>query len=543
MSLAFRRCLVPAFVLLVVPDLQVSAQALGASRAVETVAENDLFLPRAGGAPPDYDYTHGTRAGVTWASAPPWVAALARAASSCRAAVARATGCVVSALGVTQDIYTPRRDGIEPVAGERPYAGWLELTATVRRVDPRVVRSLDVVAGVTGHPSLAEDAQMDIHRLVRTGPQLGWRHQLPARGTLGIRYGETRRFERVAPGSRSIAARLRWNATAGNAVDALSAGGDVELASRGDAPWSPATADAALAAVGGRVSRGAARTRVPCRADVASVRLPSSDGGRLLMPDARRTWRIAAIWLVVALGAAAQTTVLARATETDLAGALARRLAILPLWMVATPLILWSARRWPPLDGERRPVTSALALHIASGAAFVVLANMVIRAPLLLERGLTPFARSTMAGLAEYLPAALAVYLLVVLVGHLSSSAREAAPAEAAPLDCLAVRQWDRVHLVRLGDIEWIEAEGNYVVVHANGKRYRGRERIGDIAERLDEHRFVRIHRSTIVPVANVREVQPLNHGDHAVILRGGKVLRVARSRREVLERAIAVPL
>ena len=244
MSRAFRCCLVPALVLLVAPDLPVSAQALGASRAVETVAENDLFLPRAGGAPPDYDYTHGTRAAVTWASAPPWVASLARASSSCRAAVARAAGCVVTALAVTQDIYTPRRDGIEPVAGERPYAGWLRLTATARRVDPRLVRSLDIVGGATGHASLAEEAQMDIHRLVRTGAQLGWRHQLPARGTLGIRYGESRRFERLAPGSRSVAARLRWEATAGNARDALSAGGDVELAARGDTPWSPVAPDA-----------------------------------------------------------------------------------------------------------------------------------------------------------------------------------------------------------------------------------------------------------------------------------------------------------
>lgn len=245
MSLASRRCLVTAFVFLVAPDLPLPAQSLRASRAVEMVAENDLFLPRGGGAPPDYDYTHGTRTRVTWGSAPSWVAALAAAASSCRTAAARTVGCVVGAIGLTQDIYTPRRDGIAPVAGERPYAGWLYLTATARRVAPRVTRSLDVVGGVTGHPSLAEDAQMDIHHLVRTGPQLGWRHQLAARGTLGIRYGETRRFERLAPGSRSLAARLRWDATAGNAVDALSAGGDVELASRSDAPWSPAMPDVA----------------------------------------------------------------------------------------------------------------------------------------------------------------------------------------------------------------------------------------------------------------------------------------------------------
>lgn len=261
----------------------------------------------------------------------------------------------------------------------------------------------------------------------------------------------------------------------------------------------------------------------------------------------RRALGIAAAWLLVAAAAALQTIVLARATGVaDVGAALARRLSILPLWMVATPLVLWSARRHPPLDGSRRPIVPNVLLHLALGVAFVVVANALIRVPLALDRGGAAFMRSTVAGLAEYLPAALLVYLVIVAAGHLSAAASVSTaepPAGDTPLDCLAVRQWDRVHLVRLAEIEWIEAEGNYVVVHANGKRYRGRERIGDIEQRLDDRRFVRIHRSTIVPVANVREVQPLNHGDHAVILRGGKVLRVARSRREVLQKAIAVVL
>ncbi|NUQ19913.1 MAG: lipid A deacylase LpxR family protein [Gemmatimonadaceae bacterium] len=222
-----------------------SAQSLGASRAVETVAENDLFLLRGRGVPPDYDYTHGTRAGVAWASAPASLARVLGGESSCRATEARASGCVMTGLLLTQDIYTPRRDGVLPVAGERPYAGWLGVSASAHRVAPRVIRSLAIDIGVTGRPSLAEDAQMDIHRLVRTGPQLGWRHQLAGRATLGARYGETRRFERLASGTRSIAAHLEWSAAAGNALTAVSTGGDVELASRGAAPWSPATPDAA----------------------------------------------------------------------------------------------------------------------------------------------------------------------------------------------------------------------------------------------------------------------------------------------------------
>jgi two-component system LytT family response regulator len=105
------------------------------------------------------------------------------------------------------------------------------------------------------------------------------------------------------------------------------------------------------------------------------------------------------------------------------------------------------------------------------------------------------------------------------------------------------VRQWNRVHLVRMDEIDFVEAEDNYVVVHAASRAYKGRDRISDVEAQLDSRRFVRIHRSTIVHVAKIREVQPLTHGDHAVVLRDGKVLRVARSRREALGRALGLTL
>jgi len=107
----------------------------------------------------------------------------------------------------------------------------------------------------------------------------------------------------------------------------------------------------------------------------------------------------------------------------------------------------------------------------------------------------------------------------------------------------ITVRQWNRVHFVRVEDIDFVEAEDNYVVVHAASRAYKGRDRISDVASQLDARRFVRIHRSTIVHVAKIREVQPLTHGDHAVILRNGKVLRVARSRRQALEVALGLEL
>jgi two-component system, LytTR family, response regulator len=99
------------------------------------------------------------------------------------------------------------------------------------------------------------------------------------------------------------------------------------------------------------------------------------------------------------------------------------------------------------------------------------------------------------------------------------------------------------VHFVALDDIEWIEATNNYVVVHAVARTYKGRERISDVEARLDARRFVRVHRSAIVRVAKIREVQPLMPGDRAIVLRSGAVARVPRGRRQALSSVLGVSI
>jgi hypothetical protein len=281
---------------------------------------------------------------------------------------------------------------------------------------------------------------------------------------------------------------------------------------------------------------------------------------------------IAAVWGLVALVAAMQTVWLVRLDGTaELTRALLSRLSIIPLWAIATPAILRSARRFPVIARGWELSPRHLALHVALGSGFVVVSNVLIRIPILVRDGWDALVHSTSLGVAEFYPAAMVVYLAIVGIGHALGAratvtsrqsaeaipiAREtavavpiaAAPADIAPIaatpneaECLTVRQWNRVHLVRFDDIDFIEAEDNYVVVHAAGRTYKGRERISDVEARLDQRRFVRIHRSTIVQLGKIREVQPLSHGDHAVILRSGAVLRAARSRRQMLEERIGI--
>ncbi len=307
------------------------------------------------------------------------------------------------------------------------------------------------------------------------------------------------------------------------------------------------------------------------------IRLLAADR-RLLAPAT-----IVGAWTVVAMAAALQAIALVRlAGRADVTSAVLGRLSIIPLWAIATPFILRSAQRFRVVGARNRVDLTAVAAHVALGSLFIIAANVVIRFPIAFSTGggLVALVRSTMQGVAEYFPPAMVVYGVIVAIGHFvfrppvadrpaaspespplpstepvegavargtesraDTAASTAATTVAAMYGHITVRQWNRVHVVRVEDIDFVEAEDNYVVVHAASRSYKGRDRISDVESQLDSRRFVRIHRSTIVHVAKIREVQPLTHGDHAVILRDGKVLRVARSRRQALGQALGLEL
>jgi two-component system, LytTR family, response regulator len=103
-------------------------------------------------------------------------------------------------------------------------------------------------------------------------------------------------------------------------------------------------------------------------------------------------------------------------------------------------------------------------------------------------------------------------------------------------LERLLVESNGRAMLLPVGQVERIEAAKNYVTVHAGGERYRVRTTLDRLEERLDPRTFVRVHRSTIVRVDRVAELQPWSHGDYVVILQGGERVRLSRRYRDRLE-------
>jgi len=104
-------------------------------------------------------------------------------------------------------------------------------------------------------------------------------------------------------------------------------------------------------------------------------------------------------------------------------------------------------------------------------------------------------------------------------------------------LDRLIVRSEDRVFFLPATDIDWIEAQGNYVNLHSGGRAYLFREAMATLEARLDSRRFRRIGRSAIVNIDSIRELRPSFHGNYEVALRCGAVVKLSHRYRTNLEK------
>ncbi len=117
---------------------------------------------------------------------------------------------------------------------------------------------------------------------------------------------------------------------------------------------------------------------------------------------------------------------------------------------------------------------------------------------------------------------------------RLSELLAEAKPSPR-PMDRLAVKSSGRVVLLKIEDIDWVEAADNYVSLHVASESHMLRETMNALEARLPSTSFLRISRSTIVNLNRIKELQPLFHGEYAVILRDGTRLTLSRSYRDRL--------
>lgn len=114
-----------------------------------------------------------------------------------------------------------------------------------------------------------------------------------------------------------------------------------------------------------------------------------------------------------------------------------------------------------------------------------------------------------------------------------ASQAKQASAGTARPLTRIAVKSVGKTTFVDVADVDWIETAGNYVCLHVGAHTHLVRETMSQLESQLDPQQFARIHRSTIVRIDRIKEMQPLFNGDRAVILHDGTQLTLSRSYRD----------
>jgi two-component system LytT family response regulator len=103
----------------------------------------------------------------------------------------------------------------------------------------------------------------------------------------------------------------------------------------------------------------------------------------------------------------------------------------------------------------------------------------------------------------------------------------------------IGVTKDSRTSFVSTAEIRYIEAHGNYVLLHVEGQTHTVRTTLTDLLAQLDPASFVRIHRSTVLNLDYLRDIQPWFTGDYVATLRTGEQLRISRRYRDDLLRAI----
>ncbi|WP_163991419.1 LytR/AlgR family response regulator transcription factor [Pyxidicoccus caerfyrddinensis] len=125
------------------------------------------------------------------------------------------------------------------------------------------------------------------------------------------------------------------------------------------------------------------------------------------------------------------------------------------------------------------------------------------------------------------------------LLERLESLSLPRPPAQERYATRLITKVGWRMRFLRVEDIDYLEAEGNYVSVHLGKQSYLARETMSALEEKLDPAKFMRVHRSLIVRLDRIEEVEPLPPGEYVLLLRDGTKLTTGRSYRARLQQVL----
>ena len=125
---------------------------------------------------------------------------------------------------------------------------------------------------------------------------------------------------------------------------------------------------------------------------------------------------------------------------------------------------------------------------------------------------------------------------LDALLQSFKAEQRRAVEQRPQPLERIAIKEAGRIIFLNTAEIDWVEAQGNYLKLHAGRDTHLLRETMDGIEAKLDTAAFVRIRRSTLVRVERIKELQPLFNGEYTVILQDGTRLSSSRRYRKNLD-------
>ncbi|MGH7467585.1 MAG: LytR/AlgR family response regulator transcription factor [Longimicrobiales bacterium] len=106
-------------------------------------------------------------------------------------------------------------------------------------------------------------------------------------------------------------------------------------------------------------------------------------------------------------------------------------------------------------------------------------------------------------------------------------------------IERLVTRSDGKIRIIRVDDIDYVEAAGNYAKIHVSGKMHLVREGMNSLESKLDPGRFLRIHRSVIVRIDRIKELESLYQGDYVVVLHDGTRLTTGRKYRDAIQEFI----
>jgi hypothetical protein len=276
------------------------------------------------------------------------------------------------------------------------------------------------------------------------------------------------------------------------------------------------------------------------------------------MPATERSfdWRVPAIWAVlIVLSVVTRSYVgvideVRRGNDIGLGPTLVFEITSHLVVVALLPALYWLHRRWPLGGGLRNLVIHAVAVvpfSIAHTAGMGALRSLWFNAivgvpyafPLTVDRLSYEFAKDVVSYLMLTTGIVALRYVLqrAPLAKPEPSSPVPPSPGGAALPERFAVRRRGGTEvMVEVADIDWIEAAGNYAILHVGGDAFEIRSSLTRLEGELDPKRFVRVHKSHVVNISRVSEVVPWVSGDWRIRLQGGAEVNLSRRYRQRFE-------